>query len=173
MQSYELSLNKLIVLYMIKCADIPLSNTTISEFVLDYGYTNYFSLQEYLNQMVESNLLSTQIISHTTMYEITSSGNTTLEYFENRIPESTKEEILNHLKKNKFQIKSDVEIIAEYIPEKDGDYLVHCKAKENKKTLLEVKISTIDKEYAIKMCDKWKKSSDEIYKVILKELLEE
>lgn len=170
--NYELSLNKLIVLYMIKNASIPLSNTHISEFVLDYGYTNYFSLQEYLNQMVEANLLATHMVSHTTMYDISSNGLTTLDYFENRIPDSTKKEIINHLKKHKYEIKSNVEITAEYIPENDGDYLVHCVAKENKKTLIDLKISTIDKAYAIKICNKWEKNSHEIYKLILNELID-
>lgn len=170
--NYELSLTKLIVLYMIKTATIPLSNTHISEFVLDTGYTNYFSLQEYLNQMVEANLLITHKVAHTTMYNITNNGFTTLDYFENRIPNSTKEEVVTHLKKNKFEIKSNVEITAEYIPEKDGDYLVHCTAKEGKKTLVDLKINTIDKEYAIKICDKWKKNNDEIYKLLLNVLTE-
>ena len=42
---YELSLNKLMVLFLIDKAGLPLSNTQISEFLLNSGYTDYFSLQ--------------------------------------------------------------------------------------------------------------------------------
>ena len=62
---YELSLNKLMILFMIEKAGLPLSNTQISEFLLDSGYTDYFSLQTYLSQMIEANIVkSSKISSH-------------------------------------------------------------------------------------------------------------
>jgi phage shock protein C len=57
------------------------------------------------------------------------------------------------------------------IPEKDGDYLVHLVAKENKKTLIDIQISIFDKDYAIQICDQWKDQSHVLYKTILSTLL--
>ena len=39
-------LYKLMVLYMLNKVDFPLTNSQISEFILDKGYTNYFTLQQ-------------------------------------------------------------------------------------------------------------------------------
>ena len=39
-----LTLYKLIILYMLKKVDFPLTNAQISEFVLDQEYTTYFSI---------------------------------------------------------------------------------------------------------------------------------
>ena len=38
-----LTLYKLIILYMLKKVDFPLTNAQISEFVLDQEYTTYFN----------------------------------------------------------------------------------------------------------------------------------
>ena len=43
--SDSFTLYKLIVLYMLQKVDFPLTNSQISEFVLDKEYTNYFTLQ--------------------------------------------------------------------------------------------------------------------------------
>ena len=37
---------KLIVLYMLRNSENPLTNSQISEFILDREYTNYFHLQQ-------------------------------------------------------------------------------------------------------------------------------
>ena len=43
-QSFKLY--KLIILYMLNKVDFPLTNSQISEFILDEGYTTYFNLQQ-------------------------------------------------------------------------------------------------------------------------------
>lgn len=172
MINHDLSINKLIILYLLKRVDFPLSNTQLSNFIIDRGYTNYFSFQEYLHQLVSNDLIRTITTSKSTSYTITSEGETTLEFFENRISESIQEEINQYLSENKYDIKQEVEITSEYIPEKDGDYLVHLVAKENSKTLIDLTINVFDKDYAIKICDQWKDQSHVLYKTILNNLLQ-
>lgn len=40
MEQEQLTLYKLMILYLIEKVDFPLSNSQISEFILDKGYTN-------------------------------------------------------------------------------------------------------------------------------------
>ena len=47
-------LYKLIILYMLDRVDFPLTNSQISEFVLTKKYTNYFTLQESINDLIDS-----------------------------------------------------------------------------------------------------------------------
>lgn len=169
----ELSLNKLIILYMLNVLNIPITNSKISEFILNHEYTNYFSLQEYINQMAEAGLLEVSTVEHKTLYSITESGVKTLEFFENRIPQSTKEDIHRYLKNNKLEIKSTLEIVADYIPGKNGDYLVHCLSKEKNEIILELNLTVYDHEHAVKICDNFKARSHEIYKRLLSDLMED
>lgn len=170
---YELSLNKLMILFLIEKAGLPLSNTQISEFLLDSGYTDYFSLQEYLSQMIDAGIVKSSKITSHTLYDIMPLGNETLEFFENRIPESIKDDMVLYLKNNKYDIRSKFEVVADYIPEKSGDYLVQCIAREDGTNLVEVNLRVSEKEEALKICDTWELKSHEIYKRLLHDLLNE
>ena len=61
--SEPFTLYKLIVLYMLEKLDFPLTNGQISEFILDKGYTTYFTLQQALSEMVESNLIREELFT--------------------------------------------------------------------------------------------------------------
>ena len=169
---YELSLNKLMVLFLIEKAGLPLSNTQISEFLLDSGYTDYFSLQEYISQMIDVQLLKSSKITSHTLYDITPRGRETLEYFKNHIPESTKDDMVLYLSKNKYDIRSKFEVVADYVPEKDGEFTVSCIAREDNRTLVDIKLHVSEKDEALKICEAWESNSHGIYKRLLHDLLE-
>ena len=48
------TLYKLIILYMLQNVNFPLSNTQISDFILEKEYTNYFHLQEALSELQDT-----------------------------------------------------------------------------------------------------------------------
>ena len=48
--SEAFTLYKLIVLYMLEKVDFPLTNGQISEFILEKGYTSYFTLQQAISE---------------------------------------------------------------------------------------------------------------------------
>ena len=95
---------KLIILYMLKKVEFPLTNSQISAFILEEQYTDYFTLQETLSDMVESHLLETQTIRNSTHYSLTDLGKETLEYFGHEISNGIREDVKKYLKKHKIQI---------------------------------------------------------------------
>ena len=76
---------KLIILYMLDKADSPLTNTQISNFILEKEYTTYFTLQQALNELVTSTLVRTEATHNNTFYHITPSGTETLSFFPDKI----------------------------------------------------------------------------------------
>lgn len=168
---YELSLNKLMVLFLIEKAGLPLSNTQISKFLLESGYTDYFSLQEYLGQMIDVGLLKTSKITSHTLYDITVMGRETLDFFQNHIPESIKDDMIIYLSDNKYDIRSKFEVVADYLPQKNGDYKVSCIAREDNTNLVEINLKVSGKDEALKICDAWENNSHKIYKRLLHDLL--
>lgn len=73
--------NKLIILYLIEKIEIPLSNSEICQFALEKNLMDYFSVQQYLSELVESGLLEMATENNSTRYTITSDGEDTLNYF--------------------------------------------------------------------------------------------
>lgn len=51
MPSDSMTLYKLMILYMLSRVNFPLNNNQISEFMLSNNYTDYFTLQEVLNDL--------------------------------------------------------------------------------------------------------------------------
>ena len=66
-----LTLYKLIVLYMLDKATFPLSNSQISEFILDREYTSYFHLQQALSELVDAKLAKIEVVRNTSYYHLT------------------------------------------------------------------------------------------------------
>ena len=91
------TLYKLIILYMLNEVDFPLTNSQISEFILEKEYTNYFHLQQAFSELVDSNLLEERTIRNSTYYYLTELGKTTLSYFNNEISDAIKGEIQSFL----------------------------------------------------------------------------
>ena len=52
------TLYKLIILYMLDRVNSPMTNAQISEFVLEKGYTTYFTLQEVLNTLISDGFIT-------------------------------------------------------------------------------------------------------------------
>ncbi len=51
------TLYKLIILYMLNRVTFPLSNAQLSEFILEKEYTDYFTLQQAIFELNDSNLI--------------------------------------------------------------------------------------------------------------------
>ncbi len=56
---------------MAKHAKETLTNSQISEFILDREYTDYFQLQKVLSELTETELLRKRTISNSSYYELT------------------------------------------------------------------------------------------------------
>ena len=48
---------KLIILYMLQNSEGDLTNSQITDFILDRKYTNYFQLQQAISELVEADLV--------------------------------------------------------------------------------------------------------------------
>lgn len=171
MSEESLTLYKLMILYMLDNLDFPLTNSQLSEFFVNHGYTSYFHLQQAINELVESSFLRGEMIRNTTNYHMTESGKETLQMFESKIPDPIKEDILNYFKENKYALRREVSITADYYPIKKGEYMVKTLIKEKGITLMELNINVVSKEQAIAICDHWKEKSDSVYSTIMGMLL--
>lgn len=171
MFSEPITLYKLMVLYMLKKVNFPLSNAQMSDFFLNKEYTNYFTFQQVLNELLESNLIRVETIRNTSRYEMTKEGDEVLYYFGNKISEAIVEDMDQFLKDNKFKLRNETGIVSDYYKSTDHDYVVHCEVREGKSVLLEVNVSVPGEEQASTMCDNWKNHSQEIYAYIMKKLM--
>ena len=53
-----LTLYKLMILYLLKSINYPLTNNQLSAFFLDYEYTTYFTLQQPISALEDAHLIT-------------------------------------------------------------------------------------------------------------------
>ena len=149
-----LTLYKLMILYLLKKVNYPLSNGQMSEFFVSKSYTDYFTFQMVINELLGTSLIHKETIRNTSRYELTKEGEEVLFYFENKITGEVKQDMANYYKSTA-----------------SNDFEIDCVVKEGKNTLIELKLSAATEEMAEKMCDNWEKASKEIYEFAMKKLL--
>lgn len=165
------TLYKLIVLYMLQKVEFPLTNSQISEFVLERGYTTYFTLQSVLSELAESDMVRQETIRNSSYYTLTEAGEEALRYFQNRISQPIRDDIDQYLRQNKLQLRDEVSILADYYKNTAEEYSVHCVVKEKYSNPIELTVTVPDEAQAKVMCRNWKQKCQEIYEFVMKELL--
>ncbi|MCI6165530.1 MAG: DUF4364 family protein [Lachnospira sp.] len=165
------TLYKLMILYMLNKVNFPLSNTQLSEFMLERQYTNYFTFQECINSLVTDGFILEITYRNCTQYKLTKEGEDTISFFYTKISNAIRDDIDEYLKKNKYNLKCEVGTISDYYRSTNGSYIVHCQVKEGDTNLIELNLSVPLEEQADAMCAKWKDASQEIYDFIVHKLM--
>ena len=165
------ALYKLIILYMLKKVDFPLTTAQISEFILDKGYTSFFKLQETLSEMLESNLVKTEETHNRTLYHLTKNGEETIHFFQDRISPSIQKDIDDFLAEKAYDLKEEVSVKSNYYMNTNHEYDVVCKITEEEQTLIELKLCVPTEKEAESIASNWTKYNQEIYTSLLSKLL--
>lgn len=166
MQQETFTLYKLIILYMLEQISVPLSRSTINDFILEKGYTNYLTLQQAIGELLDNQLIRQKDDANRALLSITPEGRDTLRYFENRISDAIKEDVKSFLIANKAQLKNDYSITSNYYKSVSGEYEAQLMAKEKDVLLMDLRISVPTKELAEDVCLNWKKRNEEVYRML-------
>ena len=167
MNHEDFTINKLIVLYLLSRAKMPLSLSQMTQVILEKGYTDYFSLQQYLTELETSKFISISRQNNSSYYEISDKGEQTLDFFVSRIPDFIIKELNQFIDNNWRKFKNELDIHAEYTPNKTNEYIVTCKVTENDSTLIDLNLIVGSKKQALEICNKWNCDATELYGEIL------
>ncbi len=160
----KLAENKLIILYLVQKMGISLTNSEICQFLLTKEYIDYFTAQEYLAELVDALWLEKMKEHNHTRYVLTEDGEDVINYFENHIPGSIKEEITEYANENNKRIRAEYAVTAHYFPESNGDFLVKCGlCDDNGSVLMEISAAVVSREQAQQVCKNWRKNVSTLY----------
>lgn len=167
----ELAQNKLILLYIIDKSPFSFSKKKLNEFILENNYMNYFFLQQYLSELVNSNFINIVKDNNEDNYVITEQGSVVLDCFINKVPSTLKSELENEFDSIRSNVKKESQVVAEYYPREDGQYIANIKLVENEDVLFSLYINVATIEQAKIVCDSWKNNTNDIYNNIVNQLI--
>lgn len=165
--SAELAENKLLVLYVIKSLRYPISNTQLTQIILENNFINYFTLQQYISELVASEFLSYIEKNDKSLLTITSRGENVLSFFNERISPIKRDIIDNYISSAIDNIKRELTITSDYTIEKNNSFVVNLKALEDESLLIDLRVSVPSKNQAKSLCTKWKDDPSDIYNKIM------
>ena len=165
-----LTLYKLILLYLLKRAGLPLSKTRVRDFILEKGYTNYIILNQAIGELLDAGIITEQLINERSHFSLTEEGAQTLAFFQGNISDITKEEINTYLRENKLELISELSVTANYDRSSTGEFEAHLLAKEKGIPLVEITLSVPAEETAASICRNWREKTEEIYQMLVERL---
>ncbi|MCM1064505.1 MAG: DUF4364 family protein [Eubacterium sp.] len=166
----SLTINKLIVLYMLNRVSFSMTTAQVSDFILEKDYMNFLTLQQVISELTEAQMLSPKTIRNRTQLSITEEGRSTLGFFENHISEAIKEDINSYLKEKEYALRNEISIQGDYYRSTSGEYEAHLVAKDRGIRLVDITLSVPSEEIASAICDNWQKKNQEIYQFLVRQL---
>lgn len=170
MMQDPLTLYKLIVLYMLDRVAFPLTKAQVGDFIQEKEYTNFFTLQQVISELIDTGLITAQSIRNRTHLGITDEGRETLHFFENRINDAIKKDINLYFSEKEFDLRNEVSVMSDYYKSTSGEYEAHLLAKDRGITLVDITLSVPVEEVAASICDNWQKKNQVIYQYLVEQL---
>lgn len=169
----DLAQNKLVLLYIIEMSSKPFTKDQLSEFVLEKNYMNYFLIQQYLNELLNSSFIELVELDSKQVYKILESGEIALSYFKDRISDRIKEDLENQFGEKEKEDLLETQILCDYYEKENSQYVVNIKLVENEDTLFSLYLDVVTKKQAELICEKWKKNTEFIYQSVIDLLVNE
>ncbi|MEG0371847.1 MAG: DUF4364 family protein [Clostridium sp.] len=162
----ELAENKLLLLYILNKLPSPTSNTLITQVVLENNLINYFSLQQYLSELVDNGFISDSKHDKTHKLTLTDSGKSTLDFFINRIPDEKLKVIDSHLENSSYTCAIFKTYTSSYV-DNEGVSIITLESSENDKTTFSLKVDATTSDEASAICENWRINGSKIQESIL------
>lgn len=167
----ELAENKLLLLYILKKINTPVSNNKFTQIILENNLINYFILQQYIDELLTSSFIEYVNPDNNHKMAITKKGLKVLDLFENMISKDKIQIVNSYLEKQFWNIKKGLSVNANYISENNNNFMVQLNAQKGEKVLINIKLHIGSAEEASKLCKKWKNDYSELYNKIINLLL--
>lgn len=165
------TLYKLIVLTMLSRVDFPLTNAQISDFILSKEYTNYFTLQQVLSELVETELAEMHTVRNSSYYHLTEKGKETLNFFGNMVSPAIHEDMDRYFKDNAIALRDEAAVRADYYQNNKEEYSVRLRVLEKDSPIIDLTLTVPTETQANNICSHWKKKNQKLYAYLMQELL--
>lgn len=164
------TLYKLIIMYMIEVTKAPLSNSDISDYILEKGYTDSIKLQVAISELIDDKMINASSMLNRTYLTLTKEGQETIQSLESRISPSIRSEIYEYLLSKASELNEKHSLQTSY-SEVPGGYKADMVAKDKDGELFSLTLTFPTESLAVSACENFKKTSSGIYSYLISQLM--
>ncbi len=168
----DLIQKKILLLYILDTSPYPLNKYEITELILEKNYLNFFSIQQYLSELVNSGFIEIINIDEKEQIKLLEKGLIALKHFDNKIPDTIRMDLDTEFNYQKTQKKKETQVLSEYFQRENGQFTVNLKLVENNDNLFSLYLTVASKEQAELISNSWKENTNLIYSKTIKLLTE-
>lgn len=165
------TLYKLIILYMLNQASVPMENAQISNFMLEKEYTNFFTIQSVIKELEKGGFILVETIRNRSILHIQKEGEEVLGYCINEISDAIKADVKEYLEEKKNELRTENYVIADYFETEKNEFVARCIIKDGNTNALEVNLTVSTEEEANAICMRWRDRSQDVYGYLVQKLL--
>ena len=158
--SEETAYHKLLILYILYKIKMDLTNSQITQVVLETEMMNYFSLQQLLSQLMESKFLKIYKDSDKEYYCLTQRG---LETLESLMPNK----VDHYIKLNKESLLAETQVKSSFVKQSENEFIVNLRVIENQSNLIDLNLNVSSEKQANHICNNWKKNASHMYAEVI------
>ncbi|MCD8231636.1 MAG: DUF4364 family protein [Clostridiales bacterium] len=158
---------RMIILYMLDKVEYPLTNTQITNFILEKDYTNYFTVQQTLFDLLSTELITAESTHSNTRYRITDEGRKTLRFFEDKVSPEIREDINTYFAEHHYELRQETSAYADYYKASGTGYQVRCRIKNLEQDEVDLTLAVRTREQAEAVCTNWEKDYTEVYSMLM------
>ena len=122
--------------------------------------------------LTDTDLILTEPTHSNTQYSLTAAGKETLCFFEDKLNEEIKSDVLKFFEQNKLELRQENSILADYYKTTYQKYAVRCQVRSDGAPLIDLTISVSTKEQAETICNNWKNLNEDVYALLMDLLLQ-
>lgn len=165
--SQEKAEKKLILLHVARRFDFPLTNVQLTDFVISLDLMDYFTLQQYLDELVAGGMLEYSKSDDGFFYLITPKGGDSLDYFEGRLPSGLISLLDEAVEKHKKGLSKHTQVLCDYSKKGESEYVVSLRILENEIVLMNLELSVVSNRQAKEICQRWRENSTQVYTTLI------
>jgi DNA-binding PadR family transcriptional regulator len=147
--------------------EMDLTNSQITQVVLETEMLNYFSLQQNLSQLMESKFVKIYKKNEREYYALTQKGLETLECFFIRIPQTVIDKVDSYLENKGSELLNKTQITSDFVKQSENEYLVNLRVIENQSDLIDLNLNVSSEKQAEQICYNWENNASRMYADII------
>ena len=166
----RLAESKILILYILKKLEKPVSHDSLLNLVLSGTDINYFYFKQYLDDLLSSKYVFSFEENDVQYYEITEEGIEAYELTKDMVPGIVKLKVDANFKSALESFENEHTIVAEYEQINESSYRVICKIVDHEDVIFETRVITWSKDEAKNISKNWKENAESLYPEIMKKL---
>ena len=163
---------QLLILYLLHELESA-TDMNLLDFLTEAGLMNYLEMMPALGRLSQEGAISEAAEGAYRRYAVNPSGEELLSLYGSRIPFSVREAVDSRLPEWREALRAQRDYQADMAQTPRGDFEVSLRMMERGRAVMTVSVSLPSSEIAAKLCKRWRSEGGEVFRTLLKPLMEE